>query len=169
MVVVDVVIISTEEDFSNSKGVNLLRGLQIQFGGSGAPAYQSAYKDDGAGGASTAITRTITIPSINYSLNIFNINNARNEILARPTLVATAGRASEFFSGAELNAIVVNSSNNSSASPVNIQKDIGTTLSVTPYFLADGRVSMKVMVQRTFIKTPNSKIPMGKCTMTGCK
>ena len=171
MVVVDVVIISTEEDFSNSKGTNLLRGLQIQFGGPGGPAYGRNFSSNTSGnfsgggstgpdaGTSTlAVTRSITMPSITYSLNIFNMSSARNEILARPTLVATAGKPSEFFSGAELNAVVVNSSNNSSASPVNIQKDIGTSLSLTPAFLEDGRVAMKVMAQRTFIKTPNSNL-----------
>lgn len=171
MVVVDVVIISTEEDFSNSKGTNLLRGLQIQFGGPGGPAYGRNFSSNTSGnfsgggstgpdtGTSTlAVTRSITMPSITYSLNIFNMSSARNEILARPTLVATAGKPSEFFSGAELNAVVVNSSNNSSASPVNIQKDIGTSLSLTPAFLEDGRVAMKVVAQRTFIKTPNSNL-----------
>ncbi len=159
MVVVDVVLISTEEDFSNERGVNLLRGLQIQFGGggSGSFAYQSVAKDDGAGNSSTAITRNITIPSIFYNLNIFNTNNARNEILARPTLVATAGRPSEFFSGEELNAVVVSSSSTNS-NPVNIQKEIGTSLSVTPTFLEDGRVALKVVAQRTFIKTPNNNL-----------
>ncbi len=49
-------------------------------------------------------------------------------------------------------------SNNSSASPVNIQKEIGTSLSVTPSFLADGRVELRVFAQRTFIKTPNSNL-----------
>jgi Tfp pilus assembly protein PilF len=160
MVVVDVVLISTEENFSNERGVNLLRGLQIQFGGGGAGsfAYQSVARNPGDGSSTTAITRNITIPSIFYNLNIFNTNDARNEILARPTLVATAERASDFFSGEELNAVVVNSSNNSSASPVNIQKEIGTSLSVTPSFLADGRVELRVFAQRTFIKTPNSNL-----------
>lgn len=160
MVVVDVVLISTEENFSNERGMNLLRGLQIQFGGGGAGsfAYQSVAKNPGDGSSTTAITRNITIPSIFYNLNIFNTNDARNEILARPTLVATAEHASDFFSGEELNAVVVNSSNNSSASPVNIQKEIGTSLSVTPSFLADGRVELRVFAQRTFIKTPNSNL-----------
>lgn len=160
MVVVDVVLISTEENFSNERGVNLLRGLQIQFGGGGAGsfAYQSVARNPGDGSSTTAITRNITIPSVFYNLNIFNTNDARNEILARPTLVATAEHASEFFSGEELNAVVVNSSNNSSASPVNIQKEIGTSLSVTPSFLADGRVELRVFAQRTFIKTPNSNL-----------
>jgi tetratricopeptide (TPR) repeat protein len=160
MVVVDVVIISTEEDYSNQQGMNLLRGLQLQFGGPSEPAFtrrsQTNSSSTGEATQTSAITRLISIPSVRYSLNIFNINSARNEILARPTLVATAGRASEFFSGAELNAVVVSSGVN--ANPVNIVKDIGTTLQVTPTFLDDGRINLKVLAQRTFIKTPNNNL-----------
>ena len=71
--------------------------------------------------------------------------------------MATAGRPSEFFSGAELNAVVVSSGVNAS-NPVNIVKDIGTTLQVTPTFLDDGRINLKVLAQRTFIKTPNNNL-----------
>jgi tetratricopeptide (TPR) repeat protein len=160
MVVVDVVMISTEEDYSNQQGMNLLRGLQVQFGGQGTPAFErrSENRSSAAGDSSqtSQIIRQITVPSVLYSLNIFNINSARNEILARPTLVATAGRPSEFFSGAELNAVVVSSGVNSN--PVNIVKDIGTTLQVTPTFLEDGKINLKVLAQRTFIKTPNNNL-----------
>ena len=161
MVVVDVVIISTEEDYSNQQGMNLLRGLQVQFGSQGSPAFERRFESrSGTGGAeasrTTNIIRQISVPSVLYSLNIFNINSARNEILARPTLVATAGRPSEFFSGAELNAVVVSSGVNSN--PVNVVKDIGTTLQVTPAFLEDGQINLKVMAQRTFIKTPNNNL-----------
>jgi general secretion pathway protein D len=157
MVVVDVVLISTEESLSTTKGINLLRGLQIQFGSAGAGtfAYQKTVSNPSAGGSTTAITRNIGIPSITYSLNIFNSSNSRDEILARPTLVATAGSTSEFFSGEELNAVVVNASNNASASPVNILKEIGTHLMVKPTFLSDGRIALKVLAERTFIKTPS--------------
>ena len=160
MVVVDVVIISTEEDYSNQQGMNLLRGLQLQFGGTGGSAFErrstSERNSSGDTSQSSSITRLISVPSVRYSLNIFNINSARNEILARPTLVATAGRPSEFFSGAELNAVVVSSGVN--ANPVNIVKDIGTTLQVTPTFLEDGQIHLKVLAQRTFIKTPNNNL-----------
>ena len=160
MVVVDVVIISTEEDYSSQQGMNLLRGLQVQFGGQNDPAFsrRSTLERNASGDRtqSSAITRLISVSSVRYSLNIFNINSARNEILARPTLVATAGRPSEFFSGAELNAVVVSSGVN--ANPVNVVKDIGTTLQVTPTFLDDGRINLKVLAQRTFIKTPNNNL-----------
>lgn len=169
MVVVDVVLISTEEHFSSSKGLNLLRGLQLQFGGNGVPAFSRTFS--GANGkqfagedltysssANTTVTRSLTIPGITYSMNIFNSNEQRDQILARPTLVATSGQVSEFFSGVELNAVVVNSSANNSGAPVNIQKEIGVSLAVAPTINPDNSISLKVRAQRTFIRTPNNNL-----------
>lgn len=162
MVVVDVVLISTEETISAQRGVNLLNGLQLQFGSSTTPGYQRVRQRSGdttgAAGAdpkfTDTITRTITIPAISYSLNIFNAANQRNEVLARPSLVALTGRPSEFFSGVELNA--VSNPGGQGSNPISIQKEIGVQLTVTPNQLADGRLQMTVIAQRTFIKTPNA-------------
>ncbi|MBI5107976.1 MAG: hypothetical protein HZA62_04445 [Rhodocyclales bacterium] len=160
MVVVDVVLISTEETISAQRGVNLLSGLQLQFGSSTTPGYQRVrgHTGDTATAAaiySNTVTRTITIPAITYSLNIFNAANQRNEVLARPTLVALTGRQSEFFSGVELNAVSRGGTGTNASSPISIQKEIGVQLSVTPNQLSDGRLQMTVTAQRTFIKTPN--------------
>lgn len=159
MVVVDVVLISTEETISAQRGVNLLNGLQLQFGSSTTPGYQRARGFTGETATAAAIysntvTRTITIPAISYSLNIFNAANQRNEVLARPSLVALTGRPSEFFSGVELNA--VSNPGGQGSNPISIQKEIGVQLTVTPNQLADGRLQMTVIAQRTFIKTPNA-------------
>ena len=152
MVVVDVVMISTEETISSSQGVNLLSGLQIQFGGATNPAFQRT-QGNNAGVSADSITRTITLPSITYSLNIFNAANQRNEVLARPTLVALVGRPSEFFSGTELTA--VSNPGGLGSNPLSIKKDIGVQLTMTPTILSDGRLRMSVLAERTFIKTPN--------------
>lgn len=163
MVVVDVVLISTEETISAQRGVNLLNGLQLQFGSSTTPAWQRTRTragDSTGAPAGTdpkftdAITRTITIPAISYSLNIFNAANQRNEVLARPSLVALTGRPSEFFSGVELNA--VSNPGGQGSNPISILKEIGVQLTVTPNLLPDGRLQMTVIAQRTFIKTPNA-------------
>jgi hypothetical protein len=151
MVVVDVVMIATEETFTSSRGINLLNGLK------------STYKLDRVNSisdtasvpvTSTTFTRTLGIATITYNLNIANSNVARNEILARPTLVASAGKASEFFYGVELSAAVTGGS--ATNTPISIQKEIGVKLSVTPAFLDRERVSMAVSAQRSFIKSPNS-------------
>lgn len=160
MVVLDVVMISTEENITSSRGVNLLNGLQIQFGGPNIAAY-SRISSVTIGGnapapAQTAITRAMTIPAITYTLNIVNNYNVRNEVLARPTLIATSGKPSEFFSGVELNAAAA--SGGLGAPPIQIHKEIGVKLAVTPMFIEGGKISMKVAAQRTFITTPSNQV-----------
>lgn len=162
MVIVDVVIIRTEETYTTSKGINLLSGLQLQFGGGGtttsttALAYNRARKSgiDADNNSQTILTRSINIPSITYSLNIANANTSRNEILARPTLVALNGQQSEFFSGIAVNAAAVGGAGDGST--VQIEKEIGVKLTVTPEFLEDGRIKLAVQAERTFLSTPNT-------------
>ena len=156
MVVIDVIMIGTSEDIFTTKGVNLLNGLSIQFGAldaaaGGFPAFQTTEKK--TNGFST-LTSAITIPAVSYSLNIFNANNNRNEVLARPTLVGLAGKPSEFFSGVELNAAAVGGGLGSSS--INIDKEIGVKLNVTPAFLPDGRLKLQVSAERTFLQTTNN-------------
>ena len=156
MVIVDVVIIRTEENYTTSKGVNLLNGLQLQFGSTSAStAGIAAYIRTGIDSSRTQITRALNIPAITYSLNIANSNTTRNEILARPTLVALNGQPSEFFSGVEINAAAVGGSNSDGAT-VQIEKEIGVKLTVTPELLEDGRVKLAVTAERTFLTTPNT-------------
>ncbi len=170
MVVVDVVMIGTEETMATTAGVNLLTGLSIQFGGANsAPAFSRAFNRTlaSAGAADgtlastsnigSTITRALTIPAISYTLNIANHNSGRSEILTRPTLVATAGKLSEFFSGTELNAVAA-ASGTAGGAPINIQKEIGVKLNVLPTFLPDGRLSLQVNALRTFLKTPSKDV-----------
>jgi Flp pilus assembly secretin CpaC len=161
MVIVDVVIIRTEENYTTSRGVNLINGLTLQFGSSSASTAAFSYAktqnplgsstDDGT---RTTIVRSLNIPGITYSLNIANTNTTRNEILARPTLVALNGQPSEFFSGVNINAAAVGGAGDGST--VQIEKEIGVKLTVTPEFLEDGRVKLAVTAERTFLTTPNT-------------
>jgi len=156
MVVVDVVMIATEETIQSNRGVNLLNGLQLQFGDL-RRAFTRSIDQTGAAVSSQTFTRALGIPSITYTLNILNTNNQRNEILARPTLVARTGKTSQFFSGVELNAVAVSNSANA-GTPVNIAKDIGVQLSLLPVFLDDGRIALDVTAERKFIKTPSNNV-----------
>lgn len=180
MVVVDVVIVASEETITSNRGVNLLNGLKIQFGGSFSspsgmtlsyPAYGDIkYYDTNPTSMSTPnpmtypplesdITiRALTIPSISYTLNIVNSNSQRNEILARPTIIAQEGLPTEFFSGVGLDAAAVGASSSISSTPVQINKEIGVKLKVTPTFVEDGRVQLGILAERTFLKMPSPSV-----------
>jgi Flp pilus assembly protein TadD len=163
MVIVDVVIIQTDETVATAKGFNLLRGLQLNFGlpasVTGTPAWSrsTSIVTDPAKGTPSAITRQVSLSGLSYSLNIFNATGQRNEILARPTIVAMADQVSDFFAGVELTAAAVGSGN-AGGQAVQIQKQIGVSLAVKPAFLPDGRVQLSVQAERTFIKTPSPDV-----------
>jgi len=157
MAIVDVVIIRTEEDLTTNKGVNLLNGLVLQFGSSDLPTggFQFLNTRTGSrGGNSTQIISGFNIKAVEYNLNIANANAQRNEILARPSLVALNGKESKFFSGQNIVGVVVGSG--TSGSTAEVDKDIGVSLAVTPVFLDDGRIKLKVLAERTFLATPNT-------------
>jgi Tfp pilus assembly protein PilF len=163
MVIVDVVIIASQEDISTAKGVNLLNGLALQFGSTSAstPALsiaRSITTDDAQNAPvnTTAIVRQITIPAINYSLNIANAGATRNEILARPTLVALAGQKSEFFSGENIKAATVSTTAQQGATEV--EKDVGVKLGITPEFLENNRIKLLIEAERTFLQTPSTSV-----------
>lgn len=164
MIIVDVVIIQTEENVSTRKGVNLLNGLTVQFGNGNSPAY-SWNRDKNQASAdtsfvtATAITQALNIPTINYSLNIFNAHTDRAEILARPTVIALNGEESKFFSGLEIEAATVgDTTGNSGGSSVQINKSVGVSLEITPAFQENGRVKLNVHAMRTFLRTPSTDI-----------
>ena len=163
MVVVDVVLIGTQEDVRNSRGVNLLNGLQLQFGdpltGSVGFGYNRTRTKDNIGSglaqSTQTITRQISIPAVTYSLNIANSVNANNQVLAKPSLVAQAGQTSEFFSGTEILAAAVSGGNGDS---VSVQKEVGVKLAVTPEILPDDMIRLHVVAERTFLTDPSNSV-----------
>lgn len=155
MLLVDVVLLSTQELMSTSRGVNLLNALTMQLGsvGGNLPAYSRIISSNDGSSSSTSITRAVTIPALSYSLNIANANSSVNEVLARPTLAAIEGLPSEFFSGTNLSAGVVSTSQEGGTTIVPLEKRFGIKLSVTPNFLSQGQVQLKVEAQRTSLNT----------------
>ena len=155
MVLVDVVLVSTQELITTSKGINLLNALTLQLGSAvgNVAAYSrvigSNSTNNAAANVSTAITRAVTVPALAYSLNIANANSSVNEVLARPTLAAIEGQASEFFSGTNLSAGVVSTSTQGGTTIVPLDKRFGIKLGITPAFLSNGKVQLKVEAQRT--------------------
>lgn len=163
MVVVDVVLIGTQEDVRETRGVNLLNGLQLQFGDplTGTPGFSfadSRIKDNLASGleeSTQTITRSISIPAVTYSLNIANSADADNEILAKPSLVAQSGQTSEFFSGTEVLAAAVSGGDGDS---VSVQREVGVKLAVTPEALDDDLLRLHVVAERTFLTDPSNSV-----------
>ena len=84
MVIVDVVIIRTEETITSSRGFNLLSGLELQFGGTTLDGNAFTFSDVNSklnvtsGNKTTAISRIFGIPSVTYYLNIMNAATSRN-------------------------------------------------------------------------------------------
>lgn len=157
MVLVDVVMVRTEDSVTTSKGVNLLSALSLQFGGANMPAFSRTATSDGYS-TTTILTRTVTVPALAYTLNVANANSNLNEVLARPTLAAVEGMRSEFFSGTSLNAAVVSSGSSGSGSAVSIERRYGVRLAVQPQILPDGKVHLAIDAARTFLKPPSANI-----------
>jgi len=163
MAAIDVVIINTEEDINSRMGVNLLDGLRLQFGNLDArtPGYSRQRSTNFDSSLSTVssvtdvVTRSISVPAISYTLNIANAANRRNEVLARPTLVALGGQTSQFFSGVDVNAAAVSGGQ---GAPVQITKEVGVKLAVTPEFLPDGLIRLQVIAERTFLTNPSANV-----------
>ncbi len=161
MVMVDVVIVSTQEDNSNTRGVNLLDGLRIQFGNSSTPAYSRTrvattdLVNPTASAATNTITRSLGIAAISYTLNIANASEISNDILARPTLIALAGQTSQFFSGVDIVGAAVSGGQGSA---VQIQKEVGVRLAVTPDFLPNNSMRLQVVAERTFLTNPSTSV-----------
>lgn len=160
MVNLDVVIVATEEDDTDTFGLNLLDGLRVQFGDSlGTPAWRKTLTlnqvDTNAGTKTNDITRMIQIPGLTYSLNIANSQDLHNEVLARPSLVAMGGQTSTFFSGTDVIGAAISSGQGGS---VQVQKEAGVKLEVTPEFMPDNLIKLKVVAERTFLTNPNSNV-----------
>lgn len=155
MALVDVVIIRSEEREATAKGVNLLSGLGITLGGTLFEFTDDKTIDKRGDGASTHTQRfeynpIVSIQSVNYTLNIFNDNNDRNEVLARPTLVGLDGKKSEFFSGAIFHVELTGAAGSEGA----VQDiPVGIKLDVTPKFVNDDTVELEVEAARAFIES----------------
>jgi len=158
MIMLDVVLIKMQDTLSTRMGINLLNSLTFQFGSSSAPAFsRSVATTEGSSGTSTTtLTRAITVPALTYSLNIANAATQLDEVLARPTIVAIDGLKSEFFSGDEINAAAVSgNSGGVGGQAIQVQKEIGVRLGLTPTFKTNDKIGLDIRVERTFL-TPSS-------------
>lgn len=163
MVMVDVVIIRSEEINTTNKGLNLLGGLSSTLSGSLYNLSDTRTEITGAAQTDREV-RTIA-PSFaikaDYSLNIFNDAYDHNEVLARPTLIAEDGLKSEFFSGASFHVELGGAAGSLGA----VQEvPIGIKLDVTPRFVDDNTIQMNVSAAREFVEGRASQVGFNNFT-----
>jgi len=160
MALIDVAIIRTEEIYRSSKGVNLLNGLNIFFSGNQFAQFKTP---GGIGRVRTALTANDTLTlqlgtagaGLTYSLNIFNDNYDRNQVIARPTILVEDQKKSSFFSGGTLHIVIEGGVAGSGAiQPINT----GVKLEVTPNFLDKDTLDMSVYAERTFLEAALSQV-----------
>jgi type II secretory pathway component GspD/PulD (secretin) len=148
MVLVDVVILRTQETKTENKGINLLQGITGTLGGV-AVEYDSTKSTH-----KFSSNPQFILAGLEYNLNIFNDGSSKSDIIARPSLLAIDGKRSTFYSGDILHVQL--SSNNSDGSMVDIP--IGINLSVKPQFLSDDMVQITVHAHRSFLETTSEKV-----------
>lgn len=139
---VDVTLILADGRRSRAYGVNLLDGLQIQFG---ASRIHSGTRSLSSTTDETAITRAIRLPDLTYNLNIFNRGNRFYEVIARPSLTAFAGQQSTFFVGEQL-FVQVSGVNTAALEKI----DVGITLKITPSEVRPDGARFRVEADRSF-------------------
>ena len=143
MALIDVTIIRTEEVYKSAKGVNLFEGLNLFF----------KNKDSNANAISILLGATGS--GIAYSLNIFNDNYDRHEVIARPTIVVQDNETSNFFSGGTTHVVLEGGSAGSgSIEPI----DDGVKLQVKPIFIDGNTLTMRVVAERTSLESSLSAV-----------
>ncbi len=141
--IAEVTIILSDDTAVQNRGVNLLDGLTMQFG------FEDSRVEVGGTPVQSlqqTITRTITIPTITYNLNILNNQKQFYWVLGRPTLTAYVGEQSTFFVGHTLHVAV---------SGVNLgsleQVDAGVSLKLLPISIAGNHVKFHIDADRSFL------------------
>lgn len=143
-ILVDVTIILSSLIDTRASGINLFDGLQFQFGGSNV--FSSSRSTGSESSSNRSITRTISVPQLSYSLNLFNNSGQQYQVIARPSLTAFMGRESEFFAGRTIN-VKVSGVNLGTLQPI----DVGVGLKVTPEVVEGDKVTFHVSASRSFL------------------
>jgi len=152
MALIDVVILSIEESRSQTKGVNLLAGLEATLSGTLYARERTLGSDSGADASrdtATYFSPTLTFTGLKYNLNIFNDGVNKAEVLARPTLLAVENQTSKFYSGAILHVEIRGTLADDGSLE---QLPIGIHMEVTPHFHDDETIEIVVHAQRDNIE-----------------
>jgi Flp pilus assembly protein TadD len=152
---VEVTLILSDDTVDRLEGINLLDGLQLQFGYNTAQTTTTGLNTAAAAANSFArvVTQTIALPQINYSLNLFNRTTDSYWVLSRPTLAAYLGEESAFFVGHTI-SVPVAGVNLGSLQTI----EAGLTIKMTPIEMSRDRVKFKVSADRSFFD-PLTQVP----------
>jgi Flp pilus assembly protein TadD len=145
---VDVAIVLSQNTQRERTGFNLLDGLQLQYGGNRTSTRQFDQPAGGPGSSNyqRVITASISVPQLNYNLNLFNRGGQFYSVVARPQLTAFRGEESEFFIGRSLR-VAVGGVNTSSLEQI----DIGIEMKVTPIEITATGTKVRIETGRSFL------------------
>ncbi len=141
---VDVAIILSQNTMRARTGLNLLDGLRLQYGGTSNVSVNS--DRDGETSYQRVITESITVPQLNYNLNVFSRGGQTYSVVARPQLTAYKGEQSEFFIGRTLK-VAVGGINSGSLEQI----DIGIEMKVTPIEITATGTKVRIETGRSFL------------------
>jgi hypothetical protein len=151
-VVIEAYLIRETRTSSGNRGLNLLDGLSVQFGGT-LLNYNYDLAGDSADTKSGNLT--ITAPAINYSLNLASASQSHVTLEASPVVLAREGRKSKFAEGGSV--LIVPLSDRSQP----IERDVGVTLEVTPQRIGATDVDLDVVLEMSNI-TGRSSVNVGR-------
>lgn len=129
-------------------GFNLLDGLTLQYGGARTTNRTISSESGIRTGDSRqrVLTGSISIPQINYNLNLFNRGGQFYSVVARPQLTAYLGEQSEFFSGRTLR-VAIGGINTAVLETI----DVGVDLKVTPIEITPNGTRVRIEAGRSFL------------------
>lgn len=149
MVILDVMMVRTEETVSLGNGINLLTGLNLMLGYNWTNTHTTASGSEPSW--TSTLSRTASLSNaangLQYSLNIFGSGDSHAEVIARPSLIALDRVGSTFFSGSTMSVAISGQWGNSLQ-----DKNIGVSLSVTPTFIDNDSMLLSVKLGRSYIE-----------------
>lgn len=151
-VVIEAYVIRELRSSASNRGLNLLDGLSVQFGGT---LLNYSYDLAGSNPSSQTGNLSITAPAISYSLNLASSNASQVSLEASPLVLAREGHKSKFSEGASV--LIVPLSDRSQP----IDRDVGVTLEVTPQRIGATDVDLDVTLEMSNI-TGQSAVNVGR-------
>ncbi len=145
---IDVAIILAQNTHRERTGLNLFDGLGLQYGFNRQGTRTITRDNAGSNGNSyqRVLTASITIPQLNYNLNLFNRGGQYYSVVARPQLTAYRGEESEFFVGRSVR-VAVGGVNLGSLEQI----DIGIEMKVTPVEITADGTRIRIETGRSFV------------------